>query len=190
MVYLLCISENIQRCPLQPQFQRIPHCHTAGDLSGDPGRNQQRGIVFGYGRCPVYCAFPYGSERPYGFGVFFWAIGEGILCGASLLPLAILGCPIIGIFLLVFSNRQQADSPYLLIIRMDSVEGEKTVTTFVQQVVKRMTLKSKTITGGQGTELIFEICPKNGESAFVNEISRMAGVQSAVMVSYDGNYAA
>ena len=97
----------------------------------------------------------------------FWAIGEGILCGASLLPLAILGCPIIGIFLLVFSNRQQADSPYLLIIRMDSVEGEKTVTTFVQQVVKRMTLKSKTITGGQGTELIFEICPKNGESAFV-----------------------
>ena len=69
-IYLLCISENIQRCPLQPQFQRIPHCHTAGDLSGDPGRNQQRGIVFGYGRCPVYCAFPYGSERPYGFGVF------------------------------------------------------------------------------------------------------------------------
>lgn len=55
----------------------------------------------------------------------FWAIGEGILCGASLLPLAILGCPIIGIFLLVFSNRQQADSPYLLIIRMDSVEGER-----------------------------------------------------------------
>ncbi len=120
----------------------------------------------------------------------FWAIGEGILCGASLLPLAILGCPIIGIFLLVFANRQQADSPYLLIIRMDSVEGEKTVTAFVQQVVKRMTLKSKTITGGQGTELIFEICPKNGESAFVNEISRMAGVQSVVMVSYDGNYAA
>lgn len=120
----------------------------------------------------------------------FWAIGEGILCGASLLPLAILGCPIIGIFLLVFANRQQADSPYLLIIRMDSVEGESAVTSFVQQVVKRMTLKSKTITGGQGTELIFEICPKNGESAFVNEISRMAGVQSAVMVSYDGNYAA
>ena len=73
---------------------------------------------------------------------------------------------------------------------MDSVEGEKAVTTFVQQVVKRMTLKSKTITCGQGTELIFEICPQNGESAFVNEISRMAGVQSAVMVSYDGNYAA
>ena len=32
----------------------------------------------------------------------FWAIAEGILCGASLLPLALLGCPILGIFLLVF----------------------------------------------------------------------------------------
>ena len=60
----------IQRCPLQPQFQRIPHCHTAGDLSGHPRCNQQCGIVFGYGRCPVYRAFPYGSERPHGFGIF------------------------------------------------------------------------------------------------------------------------
>ena len=120
----------------------------------------------------------------------FWAIGEGILCGAFLLPLAIIGCPVVGIFLLVFANRQQLDSPYLLIVRMEESEAEQKVTELLQKVVKRMTLKSKTITGEQGMELIFEVCPQNGQSTFVNEISRMDGVQSAVMVSYDGNYAA
>ena len=53
-----------------------------------------------------------------------------------------------------------------------------------------MLLKSKTVTGGIGTELIYEIRPTDGGSGFVNAISRMEGVESAVMVSYDGNYAA
>ena len=38
--------------------------------------------------------------------------------------------------------------------------------------------------------MIYEIRPKDNDSAFVNRISGMQGVESAVMVSYDGNYAA
>lgn len=53
-----------------------------------------------------------------------------------------------------------------------------------------MQLKSKTVTGEAGTEVIYEIRPKDNDSAFVNRISGMQGVESAVMVSYDGNYAA
>lgn len=120
----------------------------------------------------------------------FWAIGEGILCGASLLPLAILGCPIIGIFLLVFANRQQAESPYLLIVHLAEGGMEGQIEGLLAKQVKRMALKSKTVTGGQGKELIYEICPSTTDSGFVDEISRMQGVESAVMVSYDGNYAA
>ena len=120
----------------------------------------------------------------------FWAIGEGILCGASLLPLAILGCPIIGIFLLVFANRQQAESPYLLIVHLAESGMEGQIEGLLAKQVKRMALKSKTVTGGQGKELIYEICPSSTDSGFVDEISRMQGVESAVMVSYDGNYAA
>lgn len=113
----------------------------------------------GYGRCPVYRAFPYGSERPHGFGIL--NLGNRrrhpLWC---LLPLAIWDAPY-WYFPLVFANHQQADSPYLLIIRMDM--WMKAQTSFALQVVKRMTLKSKTITGGQGTELIFEICPKTAK---------------------------
>lgn len=120
----------------------------------------------------------------------FWAIAEGILCGASLLPLALLGCPVLGIFLLLFANHQQRDNPYLIIIRLPEGEAESAVEGFLRKEVKKMQLKSKTVTGGSGMEVIYEIRPKDSSSAFVNEISRMAGVESAVMVSYDGNYAA
>lgn len=120
----------------------------------------------------------------------FWAIAEGILCGAVLLPLALLGCPVIGIFLLVFANRQQRDNPYLIIIRLEDMEREGEIAAFLRNQVKRMLLKSKTVTGGAGTELIYEIRPVDGDSRFVNTISKMEGVESAVMVSYDGNYAA
>lgn len=120
----------------------------------------------------------------------FWAIAEGILCGAALLPLALLGCPVIGIFLLVFANRQQRDNPYLIIIRLEDMEREEEIAAFLRKQVKRMLLKSKTVTGGAGTELIYEIRPVDGDSRFVNTISKMEGVESAVMVSYDGNYAA
>ncbi len=120
----------------------------------------------------------------------FWAIAEGILCGAALLPLALLGCPVIGVFLLVFANRQQKDNPYLIIIRLEDMEREGEIAAFLRKQVKKMLLKSKTVTGGAGTELIYEIRPVDGDSRFVNTISKMEGVESAVMVSYDGNYAA
>ena len=120
----------------------------------------------------------------------FWAIAEGILCGASLLPLALLGCPILGIFLLVFANHQQKDNPYLIIVRLMDGELEQKVEGYIKGEVKKMQLKSKTVTGGAGTEVIYEIRPKDNDSAFVNRISGMQGVESAVMVSYDGNYAA
>ena len=111
----------------------------------------------------------------------FWAIAEGILCGASLLPLALLGCPILGIFLLVFANHQQKDNPYLIIVRLMDGELEQKIEGYIRSEVKKMQA---------GTEVIYEIRPKDNDSAFVNRISGMQGVESAVMVSYDGNYAA
>lgn len=120
----------------------------------------------------------------------FWAIAEGILCGASLLPLALLGCPILGIFLLVFANHQQKDNPYLIIVRLMEGAAEEKVAGYIKGKVKKMQLKSKTVTGGAGSEVIYEIRPKDNDSAFVNVLSNMRGVESAVMVSYDGNYAA
>ena len=91
----------------------------------------------------------------------FWAIAEGILCGASLLPLALLGCPILGVFLLVFANHQQKDNPYLIIVRLMEGVAEEKVADYIKGEVKKMQLKSKTVTGGAGSEVIYEIRPKD-----------------------------
>ena len=120
----------------------------------------------------------------------FWALAEGILCGASLLPLALIGCPVLGVFLLVFANRQQKDNPYLIIIRLNDSKLEENIDSLLKKEVKKMLLKSKTVTGGAGTELIYEIRPHDSSSTFINAISKITGVESAVMVSYDGNFAA
>ena len=75
-------------------------------------------------------------------------------------------------------------------LRLMDGELEQKIEGYIRSEVKKMQLKSKTVTGEAGTEVIYEIRPKDNDSAFVNRISGMQGVESAVMVSYDGNYAA
>ena len=77
-----------------------------------------------------------------------------------------------------------------MIVRLLDGDTEEQVESLLRGNVKKMQLKSKTVTGGTGTEIIYEIRPKDADSSFVNLISNMQGVESAVMVSYDGNYAA
>ena len=120
----------------------------------------------------------------------FWAIAEGILCGAGLIPLAVIGAPIIGVFLLIFMNRQQASNPYLIVIKMNSDETEKAVSEFMRTVFKKLNVKSKTITGGEDIEIVYEVRVSTTNTAFVNDLLKFNGVSSAVMVSYDGNYTA
>ena len=45
----------------------------------------------------------------------FWSISEGIIIAAGLIPLAVFGSALIGLVLIVFSNRQSFDDPYLLV---------------------------------------------------------------------------
>ena len=117
----------------------------------------------------------------------FWAISEGILCGAGLLPLALIGAPIIGVLMVIFFSKKERSDPYLLIVRFADAGTEKTVTALTEEAVSRSRVKSKTITGGSGTELILEVRLKNGDTAFVQKLSETAGVSFASLVSVDGS---
>ena len=48
-------------------------------------------------------------------------------------------------------------------------------------------MKSKTV-NAQGIEFTAEIRMKDGETAFVNRLNEIAGVESATLVSYNGEY--
>ena len=119
----------------------------------------------------------------------FWAIGEGILCGAGLFPLALIGAVIIGVLLFVLSVKKDNSEPYLVIVRFSDEKAEKKLTDLIEQSVKRSRVKSKTVTSGSGTELILEVRLKDDDTDFVHKLSAAEGVTFASLVSVDGSYA-
>lgn len=127
-------------------------------------------------------------KDPMDIAYLFWSIGVGIVLGAGLIPLAIIGSLFIGLILVIFTNKSNSDNPYILIISCDDESVENNVLKIIGNKVKKYVIKSKTITGGKGVEFTIEIRLKTMETSFVNEISRENGVNSAVMVSYNGDY--
>ncbi|MFT5873707.1 MAG: putative membrane protein YhiD involved in acid resistance [Clostridium sp.] len=127
-------------------------------------------------------------KDPMDIAYLFWSIAVGIVLGAGLIPLAIVGSLFIGLILVIFTNKSNSDNPYILIISCDDESVEDNVLKIIGNKVKKYVIKSKTVTGGAGVEFTIEIRLKTMETSFVNEISREDGVNSAVLVSYNGDY--
>jgi len=119
----------------------------------------------------------------------FWAVAAGILCGASQIPLAIIGSVVLGVILLLFVNKVTVENPYLLIVKCHSTTTEKALVQALGQALKRYNVKTKSI-AGDSIELTYEIRLKGGNTEFINAISTIEGVESAVILAYDGNFAA
>jgi hypothetical protein len=119
----------------------------------------------------------------------FWAIGAGIVVGAGLIPLAIIGSLAIGLLLLGFAGKVAAELPYILIVNCADASVEGSVIAVVRNQLLRHRLKSKTVSAANGIELVLEVRIKDGQSSLVNEISALAGVANTVMVGHNGEYA-
>ncbi|MBQ7542387.1 MAG: DUF4956 domain-containing protein [Clostridia bacterium] len=126
-------------------------------------------------------------KEPIDIVFLFWAISEGILCGAGLIPLALLGAPVIGGLLLLFSLRKDVTESFLLIVRFDDPKTENKIIGIVEKSVKRLRLKSTSVLGEE-TELILEVRLNRGEKSFMQKIGGMPGVSYASLVSYNGNF--
>lgn len=126
-------------------------------------------------------------KEPLDLAFLFWAIAGGIVLAAGMLPLAIIGSVIIGVVLLVFVNRKSGCNPYIVVLRCASQEEEKAAMDYIGAQVERCTVKSKSVEAGR-IELNLEVRLKNDNTAFVNTLAAMEGVQSAVLVSYNGDY--
>ena len=120
----------------------------------------------------------------------FWAITEGILCGAGLITLALVGAPVIGGLLLAFSARKDFSEPYLFIVRFQTAQAERAVMGLVKKSVKRYRIKSKTMVNASDMELILELRLKNDNSSFIRQINAITDVTYTSLVSYDGNFSA
>lgn len=120
----------------------------------------------------------------------FWAIVSGILCGAGFIILVILGAILIGLVLMLFTNKIKVENPYLLVVKYSDEKLEDTLAKTISEATKKFSVKSKSIMPGNDYEVTYEIRVKDNDSSFINAISKLNGVESAIMLSYDGNFTA
>ena len=126
-------------------------------------------------------------KEPLDIAFLFWSIAVGIVLAAGLIPLAVIGSFLIGIFLLVFVNQKSHANPYIVVISCTDHESETKAKAFLEGQVKRVVVKSKTARQGV-IELNLEVRMKDDNTDFINTLSEMKGVNSAVLVSYNGDY--
>ncbi|WP_341303029.1 DUF4956 domain-containing protein [Lysinibacillus sp. FSL H8-0500] len=120
----------------------------------------------------------------------FWAIVSGILCGAGFIPLVIIGAVLIGLVLLVFVNKITVENPYLLIVKLEEELANAEVERIIAAETKKFALKSKSIMQMGEIETTYEIRIKQNDAKLMDHLTKVPGVQSAIMLSYDGNFTA
>ena len=126
-------------------------------------------------------------KEPLDIAFLFWAIAVGIVLAAGMIPLAVIGSVIIGVVLLVFVNKKSHFNPYLIVLNCDSHASEEEAKKYLKDKVNKCIVKSKTAQSGV-VELTLEIRLKDDNTDFINELSAMNGINSAVLVSYNGDY--
>lgn len=126
-------------------------------------------------------------KDPLDIAFLFWSIAAGIILSAGMIPLAVIGSVIIGLILLLFVNRKSHYNPYIVVLTCQNHEAEVQAMEYIKGQVDKCVVKSKSAQMGL-IELNMEVRLKNNDTDFINWLSAMSGVNSAVLVSYNGDY--
>lgn len=126
-------------------------------------------------------------KEPLDIAFLFWSIAVGIVLAAGMIPLAVIGSVIIGVILIVFVNKKSHANPYVVVVKCDCAESEEQVRGFLNANLLKCVVKSKTVQNGF-VELTMDVRLKDDNTQFINVISEIPGVCSAVLVSYNGEY--
>lgn len=128
-------------------------------------------------------------KEPMEIVYLFWSIAAGIVIGAGMIPLAVIGSAIIGGILVLFANRKIHENPYILIWNCSDETAEEEALELIEKEVKRFAVKSKTV-NQSGIELTAEIRLKDAATAFINRLEEIENVGEVTLVSYNGDYMA
>ncbi len=115
----------------------------------------------------------------------FWAITVGIVVGAHQFTFALISTVLIALLCFVSLIFRSKEGAYLLIIKYVPGAGPK-----IDKIIESVhgNVKNKTIRKGVA-EVIIEISGRNVQRNLVEGISSISGVDSVVLVNYNGDYA-
>lgn len=128
-------------------------------------------------------------KDPLDIAFLFWAISVGIVIGAGLIPLGIIGSVFIGMVLLIFAKRKSSDTPYVVVLNLADETAEDECMGLIAAKTKKSLIKAKTITA-KGIELIVEVRLLDMSARLLNALFAVPGVNNASLVSYNGEYTA
>lgn len=126
-------------------------------------------------------------KEPLDIAFLFWSIAGGIVVAAGMIPLAVFGSLMIAIILILFTNKREKSTPYILVVNCTNQTTENNVKALLSSKVEKSIIKSKSVSQ-RGIELNIEIRLKSDDTSFINDIAGINGVENAVMVSYNGDY--
>lgn len=123
-------------------------------------------------------------KDPMDLAFLFWSISIGIICGAGLYKVAIIGSVIITIVMLLLHFIPNVSPTQLLILNIDDAEKENVIVDTIKENVKSFEVKSRNITS-KGMDMIVEVKPVN-DAVLVKAVSKSDGVLNATLMMHDG----
>lgn len=126
-------------------------------------------------------------KEPMEIVFLFWSLAVGIVIGAGMIPLAVIGSVIIGVILVLFARKKFSSSPYILIVNCSDEKAEESALNIIKKSVSKYVVKSKTV-NESGIEVTAEIRVKDAATSFVNRVNEINGVTGATLVTYNGDY--
>ena len=126
-------------------------------------------------------------KEPLDIVFLFWSIAAGIILAAGMIPLAVIGSVVIGLILLLFVNKKPHRNPYIVVLSCADHGAETQAMQYLTQQTQRCVVKSKSVQPGH-VEINAEVRLREENTDFVNTLCGIEGVNSAVLVSYNGDY--
>lgn len=115
----------------------------------------------------------------------FWSISMGIIIGAKQYTFALICVIIVSAFCLIMAKTKDKDQLYLVIIRYELSAADA-----IDKAIEEVGGKIRNRTASKsGIETIIEVKNNAIDTRFVETVSAMEGVESAVLVNYNGEYA-
>lgn len=125
-------------------------------------------------------------KEPLDTGFLFWSISCGITAGAGLYLISLCAVVCIALVFILLVRTKGRSHAYLLVVRFQT-EAAGDVLRSLSSVKKE--LKNKTSLKNV-TELTYEVRFKTGNTAFVDQLAQIEGVESATVIEFTGDYCA
>ncbi len=128
-------------------------------------------------------------KEPMDIMYMFWAVAAGIAVGAGMAGVAMVASLAIGAVIVVLTRGRQNGVPYILVLNTADHDAEEAAMALVRAQTRRCRIKSKRV-GKGGNELTVDVRLKGENTDFMHAVCELPGVESAVLVTYNGEYMA